>query len=725
MKLKMEHQKRKRNLQRLIRYRKHQENFKRDSLLNSVCSKNPSPTYRFLKGIRSAKVEKIQKLYVDSDSYEGLMVPDGIFESIRRLKNEPVSLTNDPTFPDFTDEYHYILEICQSGKKIPPLSIQKSTQILNSLKKNVNDFFSISALHFIHAGDVGLEHFHFLLNAIIENVNLSGLRELNTVYASILYKGHGKDRTQSRSYRTISMCPILSKALDIYVKELSSGAWMDVQAPTQFQGQGMSHEIASLLLTETILYSRHTSKKPLFALFLDAKSAFDRVVKEILVRNLFFSGTDDQRLIYLDQRLSNRTTYCDFDDQLMGPILDTRGLEQGGILSSEAYKLYNNEQAITAQRSGLGASLGFTMVSCISLADDAVLVSNDIHDLKNLLHLTTQYCKKYDVKLVPEKTILLAYGAPQHEAEFIDHAGIISLDGMNIRLSQEAVHLGVVRTIEPSNNSAITDRISAYKRQLYSLLPSGIALNHHGSPAASLRVHTLYCLPVLLSGLPSLVLSKSEVKILSTCFKTNLQRLMKLPEKTPDPAIYFLAGSLPLNAIFHLRQLSLFSMICHMQNNVLKDHAIRTLTNKKDKSWFHVLRSICVQYDLPHPLNLLYSPPVKSNFKSLCKSKVHDYWHRKLSHDAQRLPSLCFMDPRYLSLSSPHPLWCSLDGNSYQSEAAFIQALFLSGRYRTEMLCRFWSQNVHGFCLICLNSNLKIAGTMEHIFLQCDGLTGE
>ena len=60
---------------------------------------------------------------------------------------------------------------------------------------------------------------------------------------------------------------------------------------------------------------------------------------------------------------------CNFDDQLMGPILDTRGLEQGGILSSEAYKLYNNEQAITAQRSGLGASLGFTTVSCISLAD--------------------------------------------------------------------------------------------------------------------------------------------------------------------------------------------------------------------------------------------------------------------------------------------------------------------------------------------------------------------
>ena len=50
----------------------------------------------------------------------------------------------------------------------------------------------------------------------------------------------------------------------------------------------MSHEMASLLLAETIIYSRKTSKQPLFALFLDAKTAFDRVVKEILIEPYSF-----------------------------------------------------------------------------------------------------------------------------------------------------------------------------------------------------------------------------------------------------------------------------------------------------------------------------------------------------------------------------------------------------------------------------------------------------
>ena len=133
---------------------------------------------------------------------------------------------------------------------------------------------------------------------------MAGIKELNSIYACFLYKGHNKDRENSRSYRTISTCPLISKALDSYVRELSLRGWNEVQADTQYQGTGMTHDLASLLLTETLQYSLNVAKKPVFALFLDAKSAFDRVMREVLIRNLYFAGTDDQRLIYLNQRLS-------------------------------------------------------------------------------------------------------------------------------------------------------------------------------------------------------------------------------------------------------------------------------------------------------------------------------------------------------------------------------------------------------------------------------------
>ena len=136
----------------------------------------------------------------------------------------------------------------------------------------------------------------------------------------------------------------------------------------------MSHELACLLLTETLQFSILVSKRSVFALFLDAKSAFDRVIREILIRNLYLAGTNDQKLIYLDERLKNRHTYCEFEKVMMGPILDTRGLEQGGMSSSDMYKLYNNEQAIVAQSSCLSVPVYDQIVSCISLADDAVLL---------------------------------------------------------------------------------------------------------------------------------------------------------------------------------------------------------------------------------------------------------------------------------------------------------------------------------------------------------------
>ena len=125
-----------------------------------------------------------------------------------------------------------------------------------------------------------MRHFHFLLTVLISNINNSSIQELNDIWAIILFKGHGKDKESDRSYRTISSCPLLAKCLDIYVGRRYYNMWRNIQAPTQFQGEGSSHELASLLLTEVINYSVFQSKSPAFVVFLDAKSAFDVVLRQ-------------------------------------------------------------------------------------------------------------------------------------------------------------------------------------------------------------------------------------------------------------------------------------------------------------------------------------------------------------------------------------------------------------------------------------------------------------
>ena len=156
------------------------------------------------------------------------------------------------------------------------------------------------------------------------------------------------------SYRTISTCPLVAKGLDIYVRELAIEKWNNLQADTQYQGEGSSHDLASLLVTEAIQHSRYHSHQPIFLLFLDAMSAFDIVNIPYIVRGLYQSGMECQSVMYMENRLANRITYCEYNKVLVGPIYDEQGLEQGGVSSSDCYKLYNNELLNISQQSCLG-----------------------------------------------------------------------------------------------------------------------------------------------------------------------------------------------------------------------------------------------------------------------------------------------------------------------------------------------------------------------------------
>ena len=73
----------------------------------------------------------------------------------------------------------------------------------------------------------------------------------------------------------------------MYVKHLYGNLWLTQQALTQYQGVGSSHELASVLLREVIQYSQSVLMQPLYLLALDAQSAFDRCLRQILITELY------------------------------------------------------------------------------------------------------------------------------------------------------------------------------------------------------------------------------------------------------------------------------------------------------------------------------------------------------------------------------------------------------------------------------------------------------
>ena len=140
--------------------------------------------------------------------------------------------------------------------------------------------------------------------------------------------------------------------------------------------------------------------------------------------------------------------------------------------------------------------------------------------------------------------------------------------------------------------------------------------------------------------------------------------------------------------MLHLRELPLLGMISRLQGSTIHSHVMNFFTSKGNSwSWFHQVRDVCLVYQLPHPLVILTTPSTKQAFKNLVKKHVVNYWEMKLRMMASPLSSLKYFKPSFMSLTRPHPLFTTEGSSPYEVAKARVQALLLSGRYRTEVLC--------------------------------------
>ena len=259
-----------------------------------------------------------------------------------------------------------------------------------------------------------------------------------------------------------------------------------------------------------------------------------------------------------------------------------------------------------------------------------------------------------------------------------------------------------------------------------SILHTGAALHHSANPATSLKLERLYGCPVLLSGLPSLILNSRELSTVHRHHRTTLCRLQKLAKTTPDCVVVFLAGSLPSTALIHIRQLGLLGMLARLGDRsvLLNIGKGALLHNSNYKSWFQTLRSVTNQYGLPDPLLVLQSPSTKDTWKKICKAKVTSWWEHRLRGEASLLSSLTYCKPCYMSLSKTHPLWTMAE-SPFEVKKACTVASMLSGRYITDHWARHWSSaNPSGLCQLCLiTDKLEVLGTLEHLLLRCPVLS--
>ena len=133
----------------------------------------------------------------------------------------------------------------------------------------------------------GVTHFQVLLNLLLSNVNISTLEEFNAVQTNMMHKGGSKPRHLAQSWRCISTCPLIAKAMDLHVYGLHRLEWEVAAAPTQFMRDRSSYELCALAFT------------------------FDSSLKECVIREVFEAANKvpSQSILYIANRLAYRKTY--------------------------------------------------------------------------------------------------------------------------------------------------------------------------------------------------------------------------------------------------------------------------------------------------------------------------------------------------------------------------------------------------------------------------------
>ncbi len=123
-----------------------------------------------------------------------------------------------------------------------------------------------------------------------------------------------------------------------------------------------------------------------------------------LMRKLYHMGVQDDLWTILDNLHCNATSSVKLGGRKSETFNVNLGVRQGGILSTDLYKVHINSLLQRLQMSTIGGTIGSVGCCAPTCADDIALLSNNPDELQILINMAVQYSVMERYQLQPTKS---------------------------------------------------------------------------------------------------------------------------------------------------------------------------------------------------------------------------------------------------------------------------------------------------------------------------------
>ena len=303
---------------------------------------------------------------------------------------------------------------------------------------------------------------------------------LDTLLVPIV-KNKNKIVQDTNNYRPIALATVISKLLERYILHRILPSLHTSQNQFGFKPKH-STDMSVFLLKQTIssYVDRNT---PVFAVFLDASKAFDKVNHDVLFQKLIVRGVPlyfVRLLLYWYQTQCMQISWCGVKSS---GFTISNGVRQGGVLSPYLFSVYVDQlsESLNAVRSG--CYVGKRCINHIFFADDITLFSPSLTGLQELVDVCYDYALSHDIVFNCNKSRGMLF-TPNH-FNLSCKSPVLTLGKQRIYFVDSVKYLGV----HLSNSLLDDDDILRLVRSVYG---TGNKLKYRFSKCSTRVKNTLY-----------------------------------------------------------------------------------------------------------------------------------------------------------------------------------------------------------------------------------------